>query len=193
MFYKSFRKTRKMRTPCFRFKDMLNINKNQVILTALIVALCAFWGIAGAPQNPNASDDELAQNLLEAAYKYRLKGRFNSAETVLRSGIKAISLQKDGEVPAASLKVELARVIIRKNFHNNTSDEEALNLYRDAQATAIKVGNKRLEGKAIYGIGFYQFKLGTKFWDQALLSLSRSLKIRREIGDDFGISQSTLR
>lgn len=75
----------------------------------------------------------------------------------------------------ANLKIEFARVIARKNFHNNTSDTESLALYREAKAVATRAHDKKLLGKAVYGIGYYEFKLGSDFWDEALVNLNNSL------------------
>ena len=70
--------------------------------------------------------------MLAVAYEYRLKGRFPEAEKVLNNGIEILSLQagENGSVRAARLKIELARVIIRKTFHENKSDPKALELYQ---------------------------------------------------------------
>ncbi|NNE97548.1 MAG: tetratricopeptide repeat protein [Pyrinomonadaceae bacterium] len=164
--------------------------KAHLVFSVLFAMICTFSGIAGETGSLGTSNVTQAQDLIYRAYKYRLKGRFRDAEAVLRNGMQELSLEKGRDVQVAGLKVELARVIIRKNFHNNTSDEEALRLYRDAEEIAKKAENKGLLGKALYGIGFYKFKLGSKSWDNALASLYKSLKIRREIGDTFGISQS---
>jgi len=166
------------------------MNTRIFLFTAFLVFLVAFDCLAKVPTKPDDIQDDLAKNLIEIAYKHRLKGQFAESETVLRNGIKILSLHKSGDVRVANLKIELARVIIRKNFHNNTDDDEALKLYREAEVVATKAKNKKLTGKALYGIGFYKFKLGTKFWDEALVNLDKSLKIRREINDTFGVSQS---
>ena len=157
------------------------------IVGLLILILITLSASAKTQDDPSG---DLANSLLTRAYEYRLKGRFQNAETILRYGIKILSLEKEGQVGAASLKIELARVIIRKTFHINTSDKEAIALYRNVFHFANENNNKKLIGKALYGIGFYEFKAGSDSWDKALRNLEESLKVRREIDDSFGISQS---
>lgn len=133
---------------------------------------------------------EFTDNILEIAYDYRLQGKLNESIEVLSNGIATLSIEKSEKLQVGRLKTALAKVLLRKSFHQNKVDEQALTLYKEVNKIALKTNNQKLLADAIYGIGYYNFKLGKQSWDPALVSLEESLHIRTQINDNLGISQS---
>ncbi len=174
------------------------MSSKKILYITFLSLILGVNAIATTPQNTDDINDELTKNLIDVAYNYRLKGRFKDAQTVLKNGIEILSLQTKSDLRVADLKIELARVITRENFHNYTKEKniEALALYQEVETTAQKEKSKRLLGAALYGFGQYHFFLGydadggTENWDVALTHLEKSLVICRQIDDSIGTAKA---
>ena len=140
--------------------------------------------------NNDFPDLQLTETLLKISKEFRLAGLLDQAKEMLESVIVLISSLENQDSLMVILKIELAEVLLRKSFHFKQVDSTALLLYTEALDIALKLGNKKLIGDAIYGLGYYNFKLGAETWDTALLKLDESLKHREIVNDVFGLSRS---